>query len=217
MTAVGDQLTLIGQWMGFPRCHCVCVSSPVFGFPCDDPDDYPATMTGFCEGGSWLGCDGGGVGEICLADDDTYRQFLLVRRYQMLALFDRDSLLASIKTFWGPNARIVQSERGSIVVSPGRPLGTEEVPLLQIIARILPVAPGITLKSWLDNRPIFGFGEGYAGFCEVSSTRVFGFDCGTQSYEMAGFCDDTVNWADCVPRGSGFGVWLCPEDMKSIC
>jgi hypothetical protein len=217
MTAAGDQLTIIGKWMGFPRCHCVCVSAAVFGFPFPDAGDYPATLTGFCEAGSWAGCDGGSAGTICLNDDDLYRKFLLVRRYQMLALFDRESLLASIRTFWGPKAWIVQDERCSLVVAPGRPLGADEIPLLQIIARVLPVAPGITLKSWLDSRPIFGFGEGYAGFCEVSSTKVFGFDCGSQSYEMAGFCDDTVKWADCVPRGAGFGVWLCPDEMKSNC
>ena len=214
--AVGEQLTFIGQWMGFPRRHCVCVSTPVFGFVCDD--SYPRQLTGFCEPGDWLGCDGGALGEIRLDDDELYRTFLLARRYQMLALFDRDSLLAAIRTIWGPDAWIVEAERGSVVVAPGRPLGPEEAPLLQIIARVLPVAPGITLKSWLDSRPMAGFGKGFAGFCEISATKVAGFDCGgTYSYQMAGFCDPEVNWADCLPRGKGVGVWLCPDEMKLIC
>src|SRR5690349_2729996 len=29
--SVGDQLTIIGKWLGFPRCHCVCDAPPVAG------------------------------------------------------------------------------------------------------------------------------------------------------------------------------------------
>src|ERR1700754_4525413 len=50
-TAVGDQLTIIGKWMGFPRCHCVCDVQPVFGFSCG-PSTDTRPIVGFCEDGS---------------------------------------------------------------------------------------------------------------------------------------------------------------------
>ncbi len=34
LNAVGDQLTIIGRQLGWPRCHCICVPVPVFGFSC---------------------------------------------------------------------------------------------------------------------------------------------------------------------------------------
>ena len=37
-TATDDQLTIIGKWLGWPRCHCAGRLRPVFGFPCDPLD-----------------------------------------------------------------------------------------------------------------------------------------------------------------------------------
>lgn len=34
LDATGDQLTIIGRQLGWPRCHCICVPVPVFGFSC---------------------------------------------------------------------------------------------------------------------------------------------------------------------------------------
>jgi hypothetical protein len=75
--AVGDQLTLIGKRLGFPRCHCVCVQPPVFGFDCEGGGTFGQPIVGFCEIGSWADCADGGIAEICIDDDDIYRRFLL--------------------------------------------------------------------------------------------------------------------------------------------
>ncbi len=64
-SAAGDQLTLIGKRMGFPRCHCVCNIQPVFGFFCDG-QSTSRPILGFCEDGSWDGCGEDGVSEICI-------------------------------------------------------------------------------------------------------------------------------------------------------
>ena len=40
LTAVGDQLTIVGKWLGFPRCHCICQNVPVFGFSCSETVSY---------------------------------------------------------------------------------------------------------------------------------------------------------------------------------
>ena len=106
-TAIGDQLTLLGQRLGWPRCHCVCVTQPLFGFECDE---YPSlfVLTGFCAPNqTWYDCGPFSTSDICLNDDETYRKFLMVRRYQMLTLYSHDDLTAAIQIFWGPTASIL--------------------------------------------------------------------------------------------------------------
>lgn len=219
-TAVGDQLTIIGKWLGFPRCHCICVPNPVFGFACVGPDAFPGPIVGFCEGGNWLGCDGGSLSEYCIGDDEVYRGFLKARRYQMLGLFDRESLVAALRHVWGLQAYILHADRCRVVVAPGRPLDTDEATRNQILGRVLPIAPGLALGLWIDQRPVFGFGEGWAGMCDppASPTKVFGFDCGGDyAYQITGFCAPASTWANCVPPAAGRGVWLCPDDAKATC
>lgn len=219
-TAVGDQLTIIGKWLGFPRCHCICVPNPVFGFDCGGSDAFPGSIVGFCEGGNWLGCDGGSLSEYCISDEEVYRGFLKARRYQMLGLFDRDSLTAALRHVWGLSAFIISADRCCVVVAPGRPLDTDEITRNQILGRVLPIAPGLALGLWTDQRPVFGFGAGWAGMCDPpdSQTKVFGFDCGGDyAYEVTGFCESGSTWANCVPPAAGRGVWLCPDDAKATC
>lgn len=46
-TATGDALTLLGKRLGWPRDHCVCDTSPVFGFDCDDDTAVSRPVVGF--------------------------------------------------------------------------------------------------------------------------------------------------------------------------
>lgn len=74
--ATGDQLTVLGKRLGWPRCHCVCDVQPVFGFECPGEVSlrpvvgFGGTLAtvpfGFCEGTegfcatvpvSWDGCE----------------------------------------------------------------------------------------------------------------------------------------------------------------
>lgn len=166
-TAVGEQLTLLGQRLGWPRCHCICNSQPVFGFDCNGvPSSY---VTGsFCDDGvTWIDCGPTGTTDICITDDDLYRRFLKVRRYQMLSLYDPESLTEAIRIMWGENAWIMDAGVGRVVVAPGRALTDAEMAFFQLYPRVLPVAPGINVKFHLGTEDIiFGFGEGWSGFCE---------------------------------------------------
>ena len=139
-TAIGDQLTLVGKRMGFPRCHCVCDIQPVFGFECEGYNSG-YTIVGFCdESGAWADCGPFGTSDICITDDEVYRTFLKARRYQMQALFDIESLTAAVQHLFGPQARIISAGVGRIVVAPGRAMTAQEQTLLQIYPRVLPVA-----------------------------------------------------------------------------
>jgi hypothetical protein len=165
-TAVGDQLTIIGKRMGWPRCHCVCDTQPVFGFECAG---FPSTVpiASLCdENATFADCGISGFAEICLADDEMYRATLLARRYQMQALYDLGSLTAAVRHLYGDQAIIHGSGNGRIVIAPGRPLTNAELAVIQIVPRVLPVAPGIKIRFHFGPLRVFGFGEGFGGLCE---------------------------------------------------
>lgn len=231
-TATGDQLTLLGKRMGFPRTHCVCDTEPVFGFDCPDEISFRPVVGfgapvetrffGFCDDNTagfgqpynvtWLGCDvPGDLNDFCaststweacssglsfttLSDDNVYRRFLKVRRYQFLKMFDLASLEAALREFFGPQAKVLAAGQGRVVLAPGRDLTTYEVSLLQLYPRVLPVAPGIQARFHFGEVRVFGFGEGWGGICEPATTpeealtgKIFGFNCeGDETY--GGFC-----------------------------
>ena len=164
--AIGDQLTILGKRLGWPRCHCVCDVQPVAGFDCEGVvNDYP--IDGFCdEGVTWVDCGNLGFGEICINDDELYRKFLKVRRYQMTSIFDIASLEECVRIFWGAQARVISSKDRRVVVGPGRELSNVELSVLQLYPRVLPVALGIEVRFHFSETKTAGFGEGWGGFCE---------------------------------------------------
>lgn len=166
-TAVGDQLTIIGKWLGFPRCHCICQGVPLFGFSCGVTSGT-VDIVGLCEGGVWFGCGDGGTADICLDDDETYRVYLLARRYQARQLWDIDSLQAAANHLWGATATVVSMGGARVAIMPGRPLTSLEMIQLPVAFRVLPIAPGITPYISYNSGVIFGFGSGWGGFCDSS-------------------------------------------------
>jgi len=167
-TAIGDQLTLLGKRLGFPRCHCVCTLPPVIGFTCGGTYDGPYILVGACEGGSMLSCRETGTSTVCIDDDEMYRQMLKARRYQALGLYDADSLEAAAELIWGPTSQIISLGGGRVVVSPGRALAADEVLARPIAFRALPIAPGIKAMTSDATGMIVGFGEGWGGACDGS-------------------------------------------------
>lgn len=161
--AIGDQLTLLGKRLGFPREHCICTIPRVFGFACGGG---PYEIVGFCEGGTWINCRETGTSTVNLDDDEVYRSFLLARRYQALGLYDADSLQAAAAHIWGDTARFHNLGGGRVVVAPGRVLTTDEMLFRPVAFRVLPIAPGIKALTSDASGPVFGFGEGWFGFCE---------------------------------------------------
>ena len=165
--AVGDQLTLIGKRMGWPRCHPVCVAQPVYGVVCAGvPSVFP--IAGLCEDATFINCGSVGAGELCITDDTTFRNQIRARRYQALGLYDVTSLTACVKTIWGGSASIVDRGDGTIVLSPGRTLTARELLELPIAVRCLPIAPGIKAFINLASGPLSGIGQGWGGLCDDS-------------------------------------------------
>jgi hypothetical protein len=167
LTAVGDQLTILGKRLGWPRCHCVCDVAPVVGFDCDP--SFGFQIVGFCGGGTWIDCNEVGNSEICLDDDAVYRGYLLARRYQMLGLYDIASLQNALRHVWGSTAMVAESGLGRVVLAPGRYLTAQETLEVPLVVRVMPIAPGIRAEVHLGEGLIAGFGTGWGGFCEAAN------------------------------------------------
>ena len=165
-SAIGDQLTIIGKQLGFQRCHCLCEAPKVFGFKCGDFASSDR-IGGFCVPGStWSDCPPLGNGEVCITDDEIFRGLVKARRYQVLGLYDIASLQAAARHIWGSAASVVSSRVGRVTLAPGRSLSEFETMLVPVAFRVLPIAPGIKGMIHYGTGPIFGFGEGWGGFCE---------------------------------------------------
>lgn len=166
-TAVGDQLTLLGKRLGFPREHCVCIVQPVFGFDCGVTNELAGlNVLGFCVGVTWIDCADMGVSHVRIDDDDLYRKFLKVRRLQVNALFDLKHLNEAIREFWGQQAMVLDRRNGRVIIAPGRELTAAEKAVVQLYPRVMPVALGINVRFHFGDLYAFGFGEGWGGFCE---------------------------------------------------
>jgi hypothetical protein len=169
-TAVGDQLTILGKWLGWPRRHCVCVTLPVLGFPYPEgtaPPLAPPIQSFFCGSATWIECGATGQGEVELSDDALYRRFLKARRYQMLGLYDIASLRAAAAEMWGATVAI-HSAPGQAIIAFGRALTATETAILPLSLRVMPIAPGIRPMVHFGTMPIIGFGTGWASICTGS-------------------------------------------------
>lgn len=195
-TAVGHQLTLLGKRLGWPREHCYCVTHPVFGFSCDESNEE-YQLEGFCvDGIRWSDCIDFGIGTISIDDDELYRRFLKVRRYQFLGLYDMDSLEACTRILFGDQAMVVDAGNRKVVIGPGRVLTTLENAMLPLFRKVMPVALGIETYFHLGSLPVFGFGDGWGEFCqiEIEGMTPIGaewmcpefFDCAGGDQEVGG-------------------------------
>ena len=208
-TAVGEQLTFIGKVLGWPRTHCVCNIQPVYGAECEGFVS-PFPIAGPCDANAtWADCDARGFSEVTLADDDLYRKFLKVRRYQFMRQFDRGSLSAAVKVFWGDQAFVPHDGHGQVIVAPGRELTTQELAVVQLYPRVMPVALGIRVLFHFGTRfPLAGFGQGWGTTCEFDGNGLAlltetGEPLQTEGGEPL-LTDDVIRGADV----------LCPVDVR---
>lgn len=207
-TAVGDQLSILGRRMGFPREHCVCTTQPAFGFDCNGAD--PLSVDGFCSEVTWVDCDTSGLAFVTIVEDELYRKFLKVRRYQMTGRFDRPSLEASIKTFWGEQSKILDSGHGQVVIGIGRPLTASELAIVQLYPRVLPTPLGVRIRFHFGSMLVFGFGAGWGGFCDGFAEQ--GDQLTTESLNPILIEDGSLLTADALGIGAD---WLCPLDVRA--
>lgn len=132
---------------------CAVANGPVIG--------------GFCWG-TWDGCPSSEFSATTLTDDDLYRRFLKARRAQIRGDYSRPVLLAAARALFADDDLIILRERpGTVTLLLGRAFAGAERQMLHLYAEVLPVAPGVALDilSRPDDGPVFGFGDGWGGFC----------------------------------------------------
>ncbi|WP_081630996.1 DUF2612 domain-containing protein [Aureimonas ureilytica] len=162
--AVGDQLTILGGLIGWPRCHCAGQLRPIFGFECIDECGPPTVpVAGFCEA-EW-DCGGPEYVEFCFTDDELYRGFLKARVIANRGDYSRHGLTLAARAVFGPDAVIYIEGQGRVSVATGRLLTSIEISIAHLYRQALPIAPGVRLDIWHGNGPAFGFGDGWGGFC----------------------------------------------------
>ena len=165
-TAVGDQITILGKVLGWPRCHCKGQRRPVFGFACiGDCGPPPVPIGGFCEA-EWDCGNGPDYIEFCFADDELYRGFLKARIITLTGDYTRSGIAAGAREVFGEDACILREGPGKVALYAGRLLTGIEISIAHLYQQVLPVAPGIRLEIWHGNGPAFGFGSGWGGFCD---------------------------------------------------
>ena len=208
-SAVGEQLTYIGNEMGWPREHCVCTPPPVFGLTSGDCAANPLIL-GFCEvGGSWQNCVTAELGSLRVDDDELYRQMLYVRAYALDRRFDRAALDLCVAILWGEAAQILYDQNGKIVIAIGRELSASESVYLPLYTKVLPVNAGVKVLYHRGSaKNLFGFGFGWGGFCEDTEA--------TQA--LATNMNDVIATEDGL---FGLGLtdsvvsWMCQFDISS--
>ncbi|GAA4180253.1 DUF2612 domain-containing protein [Shinella granuli] len=164
-TAVGDQLTIIGKALGWPRCHCRGQRRPVFGFACEDECGPPVVpIGGFCEA-EWDCGDGPDYIEFCFTDDELYRGFVKARRWAIAGDYTHQGITMAARDAFGPQATIGKEGNGVIEILTGRLLTNIEISIAHLYEQALPIPPGVRLDISHSNGPAFGFGTGWGGFC----------------------------------------------------
>lgn len=175
-TSMGDQLTMIGKWLGWPRTHCKGSRAKVFGFACEDDDcsvGYP--VLGFCEGARFA-CDGAQFEEYTFEDDELYRRYLKARAVAINSAqtndYTRESLVAAATAMFGEECVIVKEGRAEIILCLTRFFTPDELQILHLAEHVLPIAPGVKLTWAHCDGAIFGFGAGWGEMCTSSFYKI---------------------------------------------
>ena len=205
-SATGDALTQIGEWLGFPRTHRVSTGAAFFGFPYDADEEIEHVVAGFgVENSTWQ--YHGDQPNLTIEEDAIYVKFLKLRIYQLLRRFDRKSLRAALKILWGEDALYYGNRQSVAVVGPGRDFTPLEQKYAELYPRIIPLPFNVFAEIHVGNEPVFGFGVGWAGFCESTTeaanplTTEFRVEIFTEAGDVIFTGSEEVD-----------GVWLCPTD-----
>lgn len=163
----GDQLSIIGKVLGWPRTICSGVRQKTFGFECDD--GCRRDIGGFCT--NWQGIDCGPIeilqGNFTFEDDDLYRRFLKSLVVKHDGDFRRKPLVEAMQILFGPDAGVMKEANGHVDVFTGRSLSDDEFKIAHVVEMVLPVALGVSVGVYeTSNGPPFGFGDGWGGFCD---------------------------------------------------
>lgn len=166
-TSTGDQLTMIGKWLGWPRIHCNGRRIKAFGYGCGNcRTSYP--VGGYCEGVRYV--DPKALyEEHTFSDDEVYRRWLVARGSQITiersSSWNFEALEQAATALFDHQVLIVRNLNGSITLCITRYVTEEERATLHLTQEVLPVPPGVKLIWAHCNGVPFGYGEGWNEYC----------------------------------------------------
>jgi len=197
-TSTGDQLTKIGQWLGFPRAHPSGSRVRPFGFerPSLPSVTYPAA--GLCDS-RFIGPTSKFEAKT-FSDDAEYRKFLTARAVSvdaaMTRRYTRDVLSDAATALFGDDVLIVRDGGGEVTLCLTRYFTASEMDTLHLAAEVMPLPLGVRILWAHSNGTPFGSGTGWGDFCtsafygviretvvERPVSDAFGFGPG-----FSGFC-----------------------------
>ncbi len=180
--ASGDQLTLIGNLIGFPREHCnACMtwlsSNEVFGINNNVFKINGSVLllnSNIPESTDFILCDGrywaGEIKDFIFENDEIYKNFIKAKLIYNFTKATINDALNAAKFIFGDKAFLYSEGYGQLIISIGSGQSTENLELLPLAYRIIPTPRGVRLRIINADKNVFGFGEGWGGFC----SGVFG-------------------------------------------
>lgn len=171
-SSIGDQLTMIGKWLGWPREHCQGQRAAHFGFERDGSctDYYP--VKGFCEDGYFSCGVGSDFEEFEFDDDSVYRKWLKARAIKINSQkkrdFRRENLVEACQEIFGNGVEIVSERKATLTICIPRAMTDQEMATSHLLKGVLPVPPGVGFSIANSPSVPFGFGPGWGELCNSS-------------------------------------------------
>lgn len=157
--AEGEQLTIVGKQMGFPRVHCRGAYESVDPTPtvapaplCDGRFFSVRPRNPRCafrlDDGRTMCCgpDETPRSDYTFTDDELYRRFLYARATQINGNADFKTLTAAINQVFGPQSYIGYSSDGVVVAIANRALTVEEKRVEPLYRLVMPLPMGIAFE-----------------------------------------------------------------------
>lgn len=127
----------------------------------------------------------------------------------MQSRYSLADLTGALQTIYGNQAAVLNAGHGRVVMAPFRALSETETAILQIIPRVLPIAPGIVSRWHFGTFKVAGFGEGWGGPCE--EWEMVGLSLATETGEILVTEDGEEISTGPLTRGSDM---MCEIDLK---
>ena len=181
-TATGACLTAIGNMAGWPRTHCAAQCVVGFGFACPGDPCASNSILGWCSGNWFCEDESSATQDYTFIDDELYRRFIKARILARHAVGMASESLEVAQALLGDEVCLGRVQDGRLEIFVPRMLTPEELSILELIKRVIPVSLGTDAIVVESNGPPFGFA------CPDSPCQPAGWCIGGFTREVSSIC-----------------------------